>query len=156
MFKDYGKKKMSFPVLFSEWLLLVCLYGTQFLNIWFFLTTCFCFFPSNLMFHKAKLLGLISKFLKYEPKGGAVMIMRVKISSYSSSNCFHLKLSSCGRDDGTAHRSSWLDQALRPVKETEKTDSCSFFLWPPYVPFGICMDTPAPPPHSCKILLAGF
>lgn len=32
------------------------------------------------------------------------MIMRVKISSYSSSNCFHLKLSSCGQDDGTAHR----------------------------------------------------
>lgn len=35
---------------------------------------------------------------------GALIIMRVKISSYSSRNFFHLKLSYCGQDDGTVHR----------------------------------------------------
>lgn len=37
-------------------------------------------------------------------QGGILVIMRVKTSSYSSSNGFHLNLSYCGQDDGTVHR----------------------------------------------------
>lgn len=71
MFKDYGKNNVISSFIF--WIVSPCMSLWNSVSIhMIFLTSCFYIFQVIYCFikHKAKLLGLIFQFLKYEPKGG--------------------------------------------------------------------------------------